>query len=46
MKAALRPIAMVDMRTGSWSMALPGGRGGAQDWRGSGQNDGETTRSG
>ena len=23
------------MRTGSWSMALPGSKGGAQDWRGS-----------
>ena len=29
------PTAMVEMRTGSWSMALPVRRGGAQDWRGS-----------
>ena len=35
-EAASRPTAMVAMRTGSWSMALPVvGGGGAQDWRGS-----------
>ena len=39
MKAAIRPTAIVEMRTGSWSMALPVEAGGRRTGAGPCQND-------